>query len=212
VQVRSFSFASSSLNDSMSLMKGARARAVHVGREGAADRHAVGARLLLREGPVLRGALLRDGEALQQLRPHHAGLELDQAALRVEVDDAGQLARVDQHAVGGEGLAAHRVPAAGDAHRLLLGPGLREGLAHAVEVLGLRDGEDARRAELRVDVVHQDARRRLRLRGALRERDRGRSRRERRRLQEIAPLQKSILRVPTLEAVFRLVLKLSTLA
>jgi hypothetical protein len=133
------------------------AAAMHVGRQAAAHRQLVGAGLLLREGPRLlarAGVLL---EVVEELRPLHARLELDQAALDVELEDLVQLADVEHHAVGGEGLAAHRVPAAGDADRLLLGLRQLEGGAHGVHRGGLDDLVDARPGKLRVHVVDGDA-------------------------------------------------------
>jgi hypothetical protein len=59
------------------------------------------------------------------------------------------------------------VPAAGDADVLLLGARLGERLGDVVEALDAVDGEDALRAELAVDVVDEDAGRRLRLGGRL---------------------------------------------
>jgi hypothetical protein len=147
--------------------RGAQAPAVEVRRQAAAEGHAVGAGLLLREGPRPLAPGLRLGQVPGELRPLDAGLDLDMAALGVEADDAVELARVDQHAVLGEGLPAHGVAAAGDAYRLFLGLRLLEGLLHAVEVGGLHHGVHARRAELRMHVVHQDGGRGLRLGGGL---------------------------------------------
>jgi hypothetical protein len=79
--------------------------------------------------------------------------------------------------------------AAGDADVLLLGLRQGEGPGDVVEVLGLLDGEDALRAELAVDVVDQDARRRLVLFRRLREGSRGRGGGESRRFQERASFQ-----------------------
>jgi len=86
------------------------------------------------------------------------------------------------------------VAAAGDADAALLLARLREGLGDVVEVFRAGDGEDARRAELAVDVVDQDrARRRLGRRlgrlGELREGSVGRGGGEPRRLKERASLQ-----------------------
>jgi len=85
------------------------------------------------------------------------------------------------------------VPPAGDADVLLLGLRQGEGLGDVVEALGLLDGEDALRAELAVDVVDQDARRRLVLLRRLRERNGRRGGGESRRLQEGASFQGFLL-------------------
>src|SRR5206468_63388 len=66
-------------------------------------------------------AVAADGEA-EELRVFGtaAGLEI---ALRVEAEHTVELADVDQDSVGGEGLSAHRVAAARDAHGAVLAPG-----------------------------------------------------------------------------------------
>jgi hypothetical protein len=83
--------------------------------------------------------------------------------------------------------------AAGDADVLLLGLRQGEGLGDVVEALGLFNGEDALRAELAVDVVDQDAGRRLVLLRRLRERNGWRGGGESRRLQERASFQAFLL-------------------
>jgi len=83
--------------------------------------------------------------------------------------------------------------AAGDADVLLLGLRQGKGLGDVVEALGPLDGEDALRAELAVDVVDQDARRRLVLLRRLRERNAGRGGGEPSRLQERASFQGFLL-------------------
>jgi hypothetical protein len=130
---------------------------VDVGRQAAAEGHAVGVGLLLREGPGLLAAALRVLQVVVDLRPLRAGLDLEQAELGVEIEHAVELARVDHHALGGEGLAAHRMAAAGDADRALLGARQLVGAAHGVERAGLDDLEHARAGELAVHVVDQDA-------------------------------------------------------
>src|SRR5205085_6274961 len=132
------------------------AAAVGVGGERAAERQAVGAGLLLVEGPFAL-ARLRVIQRLQKLRPLHAGFDFDQPALVVEGENPGELARIDQHAVGGEGLRAHGVAAAGNTQGALVGGGQLQRRAHAVEALGLHDAVDPGRRELAVHVVDQDA-------------------------------------------------------
>ena len=60
----------------------AQAAAVHVRRQAAADRQLVGARLLLRKGPLVLASLLRRDEVLQDLRPLDSGLDLEVAFSR----------------------------------------------------------------------------------------------------------------------------------
>ncbi len=128
-----------------------------IGRQAAADRGAIDAVRLLREGPLLVAAALPRLQELVQPRPLHAGLDLDRAALGVEVEHLVELAGVDQHAVGAELLRPHRMAAAGDADRALLAPREKERAAHGIQGIGLDDLENERRAELRVDVVDQKA-------------------------------------------------------
>ncbi len=61
--------------------------AVDIGGERAAERQPIGAGLLLDDAPGCRAAVLHRDEAVDQLRPLDAGLDLDDAALRVERDD-----------------------------------------------------------------------------------------------------------------------------
>jgi hypothetical protein len=83
--------------------------------------------------------------------------------------------------------------AAGDADVLLLGLRQGEGPGDVVEALGLLDGEDALRAELAVDVVDEDARRRLVLLRRLRKRNGWRGGGESRRLEKRASFQGFLL-------------------
>src|SRR5207244_6195044 len=76
----------------------------------------------------------------------------------VEREHAIELADVDEDAVGRERLRAHRVAASGDAYRAALAARCLECRAHPVEVARLDDAIDARRIELRMDVVHDNAR------------------------------------------------------
>jgi len=106
--------------------------------------------------------LLLAGEArrrqvLEQLRPLHAGFHLDQPALGVERQHLVHLPDIEQHAVGGELLRAHGVAAAGDAQRTLLGPRQLHRAAHRVDRRRFDNAEHARRVELRVHVVDEDA-------------------------------------------------------
>jgi len=88
------------------------------------------------EAPLLRTPALRFGEPREELRPLHAGLDFDQSALHVEAEQAVELSDVDQDAVGGEGLSAHRVAAASDAHGAPLAFGGGDRAARASSVSG----------------------------------------------------------------------------
>jgi hypothetical protein len=81
------------------------------------------------------------------------------------------------------------VASARDADVLLLLLGHGEDLGQVVEALRLLDGEDALRAKLAVDVVDQDARRRLVLLRRLRKGNGWRRGGESRRFQERASFQ-----------------------
>ncbi len=165
------------------------AAAVHVGGQAAADGELVGAGLLLREGPLALAAFLRADQVLQDLRPLDAGLHLQVALLGVEAEHAVHAPRVDHQPVHEELLAAHGVARARDADRLFFLLRRAHRRADALQRLGLHDAPHARRVELRVDVVDQDARRRLVL---LRRLGKGRRRPcQRSGLQEISTLEQS---------------------
>jgi hypothetical protein len=143
LQLRSWPLALRSLKDSMSEMNGA------VARPRPCD--AVDAALLLVEGPR------RLVQHLEQLGPLDAGLDLDQAAVVIGDQDARELARVDEDAVGGEGLRAHRVTPAAHAQRALLALRELERRLHAFERVGLGDAVDERAGQLALLVVDRDA-------------------------------------------------------
>src|SRR5688500_3351799 len=130
-------------------------------RQSSYDGQLVCAGQLLREGPLLLAAFLRAGQHLQELRPLHAGLDLEMAFLLVEGEHLRQAPRVDHQPVGEELLTAHGVARAREADLFLLLLRRLDGAAHAVERVGLHDAPYARRVELRVDVVDEDAGRRL---------------------------------------------------
>ena len=114
-----------------------------------------------RSAPVCFCAKLQAGRASRLLlqvaedgRPLDAGLELDQPAVPVEVEDATETARVEEEAALAELLAAHRMPAAGDRHREPALARAGDGLAQGVERIDLVDLSHSRLVELRVDVVY----------------------------------------------------------
>ena len=131
--------------------------AMDVRREASAHRQAVGASLLLIERPLSRAGVLRRGEVFEQLRPLHAGLDLDQAASGVEREHPVQPAGVDQDAVGRELLSAHGVPPPSDAHGPPVPARELQRAAHCVDRLRVGDAVDPSRVELRMQVVDDDA-------------------------------------------------------
>src|SRR5687767_14529883 len=165
------------------------AAAVDIGGQAAADGQLVGAGLLLRESPLLLAAFLCAIQHLEELRPLHAGLDLEVPLLLVEGQHLRQAPRIDHQPVGEELLAAHGVARAREADLLLLLLRGLDGVAHAVERVGLHDAPHAGRVELRVDVVDQDPRRRLVLLAGLGKRARRPS--ERRRLQKVTTTEQA---------------------
>src|SRR5438552_1281159 len=91
---------------------------MRVARQRTRDAQAVGARLLLIDAPLPLGALrLLAVQELEQRGPLDAALDGDGARVRVEVQHAIQIARVDEHRVLGELLTAHGMTAARDRDR-----------------------------------------------------------------------------------------------
>ena len=109
------------------------ATAVDVGGHGAPQREAVGPGLLLGDRQRLGGPLLRAGQPLDERGPLDPRFHLDGGCPGVEPSDAVQAARVDEEAVLGEGLPAHRVAAAGHAHRQPLPAGPAHRLDERIE-------------------------------------------------------------------------------
>ena len=119
--------------------------------DGAADAEVVGAGLLLADRPG------RVGERVDERRPLDARLDLDEAALLVEREDARERARVEHDAAGAELLPAHRVPAAGDRDRRARCAGAVERRADRLERADRHDLVDRGLVEPRVDVVDEHA-------------------------------------------------------
>ena len=110
--------------------------AMHVGRQGSANRQAVGAGLLLRDAPLTRLSRLLFQQVIDQSRPHDAGVHLDDALGAVERPHAVELRHVEQNRIGGKLLRTHGVTAAGDRHGAARLRGL---LDCALELAGGRD-------------------------------------------------------------------------
>ena len=134
--------------------------AVDVGRQRAAEAEAVGAGLLLDDAPLARRARpgARSGPSISSGH-WMPGLDLDHRRARGRTPSTRSMPRhVEQHGAGRELLAAHRVPAAGDADRSPLAARAAHGLP-ASRLDRVRPDDAATRVgvELRVDVVDQDA-------------------------------------------------------
>src|SRR5262249_48389295 len=134
--------------------------AVDVGRERAADTEAIGAGLLLRDGPGPGRGGLRAPELIDQLGPLHAGPDLDLTVVAIEAQHAIERRGIHVDRVGTELLAAHRVPPAGDADRAGLGPGGTDGSAERLDGVGFHDAIHPRAIELRLNVVESPTSRR----------------------------------------------------
>src|SRR6185436_17084016 len=93
-----------------------------------------------------------------QLGPLDAAFHHHMTAVIVEREDAVEAAHVDEHARRAELLTAHRVAAAGHGDRLTARGRVADREADLVNSLWFDDGGDARRVELRVDVVDERSR------------------------------------------------------
>jgi hypothetical protein len=124
------------------------APAMRVARQRAADAETIGARLLLRDAPLSRPALLRLLEMRQQGGPLDAPFDGDDPRFFVEGDDAIERARIDQQRVSGELLATHRMTAAGDGNRAAGRDCAADRGVQSVHGLGLDDLRNPRRVEL----------------------------------------------------------------
>ena len=133
------------------------ATAMDVGREGTANRQPVGTSLLLAERPRRQGLASRFGlqaiERLQQLRPLHARLDLDQAALYIELQHAVAAGQIDQPAGLPELLPAHRMASAADRDRDADAPCARHRGRHFEQVARMEGAQHRCRVQPRVQVV-----------------------------------------------------------
>ncbi len=127
--------------------------AVDVRGQRAAEAEAIGARLLLGDPPRPLAPALRGDQVRDQGGPLDAGLDLDLPALGIEVEHPVDRGHVEQHRPRPELLAAHCVPAAGDAHRAALPAGGEDGGRDLLDAGGPDDPMHPRGVESRVGVV-----------------------------------------------------------
>ena len=131
---------------------------MNVGTERATERQPVGAGLLLNDAPDGSLPLLHGDEAFDQFGPLDARLGFDHALLAVESHDPPHGSHIEKHGIFGELLAAHGVPSAGKANGLAFRAcGSQCGAQRRLRIDG-DDAIDARRIELRMDIVDEDAR------------------------------------------------------
>ena len=126
---------------------------VNVRADRTADREAVSAGLLLPDAPRVAAVALRDDVVANEIRPRDAGLRMDHAALPIEVDDAVHAAHVEQPAVCGELLPAHRMTRAAHAHELAARAHLPNEARRFFQSRGRETSTHRGGIELRVDVV-----------------------------------------------------------
>jgi len=129
---------------------------VNVRRKCAADREAVGARLLLRDPPLRLTPRLRVGEVSDHLGPLDTGFDLERPELGVEPQDAVHPAGVDGQAVRAELLTSHRVPTTGNRDGRALARRAEYRLLNGFDTVGRDNVADTRFVQLRVHVVHGD--------------------------------------------------------
>jgi len=137
--------------------EGAKAEAatVDVGRQRAAERQVVGARLLLDDAP--RVLLVGEGpeQVVDQLHPVDARFNGDEAAFAIDIDDAVEGGHVHERAGGAELLPAHGVTAATEAERLTRTTRRRHQLLQLAAGARPEHARNAGGIQLRVDVVDQ---------------------------------------------------------
>src|SRR5207249_1897180 len=126
---------------------------VDVGGERAAEADAVHTGLFFADRPGFGSAGLFPQEVGDQFRPFDPGLGFDEAPLAIEVHDAVELLHVEEDGVAAELLAPHGMPSAGHADDPPLALGGPEGRLDVVNGSWLDDAVDARRIQLRLDVV-----------------------------------------------------------
>ncbi len=122
-------------------------------RKGAADAQLIGAGLFLPDPPLGPAIPLRVGQVAEQLRPADAGLDLDEATRAVETEHAAHASHVEEQGAGAELLAAHGVPATGDADRTPLGAGVSKTFTQRPQRIRIGDAVHARFVQTGVMVV-----------------------------------------------------------
>jgi hypothetical protein len=130
---------------------------VNVRRERAADGDGVDAGLLFPNRPGLRFVRLPAVEFLDQCRPLNAGFDGHETLLAVESDHAFQESRIEMQIAGAKLLAAHRVPASGDANHTAGPPCQLDCLAQIAGRLHTKHLIDPRLVQLRLHIVEHDA-------------------------------------------------------
>ena len=98
-------------------------------------------------------------QVINQFGPLDAGLDLDLAFGAVELHDAIEGVHVEQNRIAAELLAAHRMPAAGDADRPTVALRVLQRRLQRVEGRRLHDLPHARGVELGLHVVDFEAHR-----------------------------------------------------
>ena len=102
--------------------------------------------------------LLHALEILQERGPEDASLHGDQPALGVERQHPIERARIDEHAGLAELLAAHRMPSARDRYGFPFVSGISHCRRQLADVARGDNRVDARRVQLRMDIVDEGAR------------------------------------------------------
>ena len=105
---------------------------VRVGRDGAGNCEPVGARLFLGNSPRLSVTILQCEIAIDEIRPLDAGLDFENSAISIEMQNSVHLADVDEHRVCAKLLPAHCVPAAGNRNMLPVLPRRANDLLHVL--------------------------------------------------------------------------------
>ena len=129
---------------------------MRVRRQRTPDAQPVRSGLLLPDAPRPRRPLLRLEQPAHQLGPLDSCLDVDQAAVAVEPQDAIQRPHVEEDRLAAELLSPHRVPAARDAQRMTLALRGLEQLRQRVAGVGLHDAQHPGGIQLGVDVVDDD--------------------------------------------------------
>ena len=146
---------------------------MRVARQRSAEAQPVGAGLLLDDTPVrmlphgaritriFRSSIaiaLHALEVLHERGPEDASLHGDQPTLGVERQHTVERTGIDEDAGLPELLAAHRMPPARDRHGLSVAAGASNRRCELADVARRDDRGHARRVQLRVDIVDEDAR------------------------------------------------------
>jgi hypothetical protein len=135
----------------------AKAAAVDVGGQRAANRQAVGAGLFLDDPPRVAGIRERPQQVIDQPHPVDARADSRQAAFGIDVDHRRQAGHVDEGRPRRELLTTHRVAPAAKTDRLASPAGAPDDLLQLARALRPDDARHTGGVQLRVHVV-DDAR------------------------------------------------------